>query len=484
MGQPAQCANRRTQRKGDKIAAHRRQPGDDARRFILWLLTLSLFMATGSVALHAQTGEVDGAAAELARGLQRTAPLRTPQVLEQDRLATGALRTVVELPAIADSYIASARPNQNFGSDSLFLGYNFFGDNFGAQRLLVRFDIAGNLPENAIINDARLRLRLSFASPTNDAPMNTVLRRLASDWSETGVTWNSEPEWTAVDDRTRVGSAPDWYEWNVGPEVQLWVDGTPNYGVEIIGDERVQQRERAFYSRETNTNFFPRLVVDYTVQTDRSPPSVTINPLPPLVGRNFTVSWSGTDPGGSGIAYYDVEYRINGGDWVAWLSEVTETSAEFSDGRNGQRLEFRVRGVDNAGNQEPFGDAEAATTVDTQPPTTQVNPLPAIVGVTSFTVSWAGTDSGAGIQYYDVRFRVDRGEWQLWQQQTTATSALFTAPGDGLYEFEARAVDNRGQVEDFTGQPEASTIVDTQPPFVRPAFWLPVLFIEAAAPAP
>lgn len=483
MSRPARGAIRTGWRKGDASAVNHRQPGSYARGLLLLLLTLTLFSTTGVRELQAQIGEED-AAAELTRGLQRTAPGRTPQVLEQGRLATGALRIVVELPAIADSYIASARPNQNFGSDSLFLGYNFFGDNFGAQRLLVRFDIAGNLPENAIINDARLRLRLSFASPTNDAPMNTVLRRLASDWSETGVTWNSEPEWTAVDDRTRVGSAPDWYEWNVGPEVQLWVDGTPNYGVEIIGDERVQQRERAFYSRETNTNFFPRLVVDYTVQTDQSPPSVTVNPLPPLVGRNFTVSWNGTDPGGSGIAYYDVEYRIDGGDWVAWLNEVTETSAEFSDGRNGQRLEFRARGVDNAGNREPFGDAEAATTVDTQPPTTRVNPLPAIVGVTSFTVSWVGTDSGAGIQYYEVRFRVDLGEWQLWQQQTTATSALFTAPGDGLYAFEARAVDNRGQVEDFTGQPEASTIVDTQPPFVRPAFWLPVLFIEAAAPAP
>lgn len=484
MSQPARCVNRRAWWKSDAIVAYRRQPGYAACLFILLLLTFALFLATGGAALHAQTEEVDSATAELTRGLQRTAPVRKPQVLEQSRLATGDLRTVVELPAIADSYIASARPNQNFGADSLFLGYNLVGDRFGAQRLLVRFDIAGNLPNNAVINSARLRLRLSFSSPSNDAPMGTVLRRLASDWSETGVTWNSEPAWTDVDDRTRVGSAQDWYEWNVGPEVQLWVDGTPNYGVEIIGDEQVQQRERAFYSRETNTAFFPRLVVDYTVQTDQSPPSVTINPLPPIVGRNFTVSWSGTDPGGSGIAYYDVQYRVDGGDWVDWLTEVTSTSAEFSAGRNGQRLEFRARGVDNADNREPFGDAEAATTVDTQPPTTRVNPLPALVGVTNFTVSWVGTDGGgSGIQYYEVRFRVERGEWQLWQQQTTATSALFVAPGDGLYEFEARAVDNRGQVEDFTGQPEAATIVDTQPPFVRPALWFPILLIQAAPPA-
>lgn len=446
-------------------------------------LLLCLFSAGGPPVLQAQSEQGDRTpAAELARGLQRTAPPREPQVLEQSRLATGALRTVIELPAVADSYIASARPNQNLGADSLFLGYNLFGDNFGAQRLLVRFDIAGNLPTNAAINSARLRLRLAFASPSNDGPMGTVLRRLASDWSEAGVTWNNQPEWTDVDERTSVGSALDWYEWNIGPEVQAWVNGTPNYGMEIIGDERVQERERAFYSRETTTAFFPRLVVDYTVQTDQTAPVVTVNPLPAIVGRTFTVSWSGSDPGGSGLAYYDVQYRIDGGDWVDWLTEVTFTSQEFSDGRNGRRYEFRARGVDNAGNREEWGDPEAVTTVDTQPPATHVNPLPAIVGVNSFTVSWTGSDSGAGIQYYDVRYRVDSGAWQLWQQQTTATSAVFVAPGDGLYAFEARAVDNRGQVEDFAGQPEASTIVDMQPPFVQPALWFPLILIEAVPP--
>lgn len=442
------------------------------------LLLFCLFSFSGAPALQAQAEPAEpDAAEELQRGLQRTAPARTPRLLTQGRTATGALRTVIELPAVADSYIASARPNQNFGADSLFLGYNLFGDNFGAQRLLVRFDVAGNLPTNAVINSAQLRLRLAFASPSNDAPMGTVLRRLASDWSEMSVTWNNQPEWTDVDDRTSVGSALDWYEWNVGPEVQAWVDGTPNYGVELIGDERVQERERAFYSRETTTGFFPRLVVDYTVQTDQLAPVVTVEPLPALVGRNFTVAWNGSDPGGSGIAYYDVQYRIDGGDWVDWLREVTVTSQEFAEGRNGRRYEFRARGVDNAGNVEAFGDPEAATTVDSQPPTTQVTPLPAIVGVTSFTVSWTGSDGGgAGIQYYDVRFRVAGGEWQLWQQQTAATSALFVAPGDGLYEFEARAVDNRGMVEEFTGQPEAATIVDVAPPFVQPQLWFPLIF--------
>jgi hypothetical protein len=462
--------------------------GKQVRRWLGLVLVLCLFSLQGTAALQAQTTQPDPAAEEFRRGQQRTAPVRAPRTLSQ-MVATegdtvgdtegdtvGEQRTVLELPAIADTYIASARPNQNFGADSLFLGYNLFGDNYGAQRILIRFDIASNLPAGAVVNSARLRLRLAFASPDNDAPMGTVLRRLASAWSESTVTWNSEPQWTDVDDRTSVGTTQDWYEWNVGPEVQAWVDGTPNHGLELIGDERIQQRERAFYSRETATAFFPRLVVDYTVQTDREPPVVTVDPLPKFVGRNFTVAWRGSDPGGSGIAHYDVQYRIDGGAWVDWLRQVTVTSEEFTDGRNGLRHEFRARGVDNAGNVEEFGGPEAATTVDTQPPVSTVTPLPAIVGVNSFTVSWSGSDAGAGIQYYDVRFRANGGAWQVWQPRTTATSALFVAPGDGLYEFEVRAVDNRGLVENFTGEPEAATIVDVVAPFVQPQLWFPRIF--------
>lgn len=413
--------------------------------------------------------------AEFARNLQRPAPPRTPVILTQAADATGR-NTVIELPAVADSYIASARPNQNFGADSLFLGYNQVGDNFGAQRLLLRFDIAGNIPAGATINSARLRLRLAFSSPTVDEAMGSVLRRLASNWDEGSVTWNGEPSWTDIDDRTAIGSTPDWYEWDIQDEVAAWISGTPNYGVEIIGDERIQQRERAFYSRETTTAFSPRLVVDYTVIEDDQPPVVTVAPLTTYSGRNFTVSWAGSDQGPTGIAYYDVQYRINLGEWVDWQQEVTDTSAEISNATNGLYYQFRARGVDEVGNAEAFGDPEAATTIDTQPPVATVNPLPAVINEDRFTLSWQGNDgNGAGIQYYDVRYRVNEGSWAIWQWQTLATSALFVAQGEGQYEFEARAVDNRGMVEDFTGQAEASIIVDLVPPFVEIQAWLPIL---------
>lgn len=412
------------------------------------------------------------------RQVDRVAPEREAVILQQQTLPDGTINTVIEIPASADTYLASERPEQNFGNDALFLGYNLVGeDNYGAQRILLYFDLDAHLPEQAIIHSGFIRLRLSFSSPPDDTPMGTVMRRLASPWNEHTVTWNTEPNWTPVDKTAFVGSQLDWYEWDITEVVDDWVqDVYANDGVEIIGDEAVQQRERAFHSRETTTGFYPRLVVDYSISDDTQPPITTMNPLPEYSRRNFTVSWSGDDPGGSGISHYDVQVRVDSGEWQNWLEEVTVTEAEYVNGENGRTYEFRVRAVDNAGNEEAFGPAEAQTVVDSQPPTSTIEPLPSIIQQNSFTVSWSGADNGAGIQYYDVQYRYGNGPWQIWLPQTLATSATFSNATDGLYAFEVRAVDNVGNVEAFINQAEASIIVDAVPPFVEPRARLPVVF--------
>ena len=413
---------------------------------------------------------------ELQRGLHRTAPYREPEVLAS-AAAVGAANTVLELPPMADTYVASGRPNQNFGADSLFLGYNNVGDRFGAERVLVRFDIAGNIPSGATINSAKLRLRVSLSSPNPDTAMNTQVGRPTSTWDETGVTWSNQPSITGQRSGTSVGSAQDWVEWDVTDFVRGWVNGNfSNNGLLIQGDEQVQERERIFYARETNTNFFPRLVVDYTTPQDKEPPIVTVDPLPNYVSRSFTVSWHGSDRGGSGIAHYDIQYRVNEGDWVNWLSNIISTTAEFSGGQNGQHLAFRARGVDKVGNIEAFGNPEASTIVDTDPPSVAMQPLPTIVHTNTLTITWSGNDNGgSGIQYFDVRYRVNSGDWTTWQQQTVATSAVFTATTDAIYQFEVRAVDNRGQVQEYTGTPQVTVIVDAVAPFIEPISWLPIV---------
>jgi hypothetical protein len=194
--------------------------------------------------------------------------------------------------------------------------------------------------------------------------------------------------------------------------------------------------------------------------------------LPEFSPRNFTVSWDGTDPGGSGIAHYDVQFRVDGGVWVDWQIATTATSAEFSGGESGRTYDFRARGVDNAGNVEAYGGVEATTLVDVRPPVSQVDPLPPVTTQSSFLVAWSGNDAGSGIAHFDIRYRIDGGPWVLWQGQTQATRAVFVALRDGLYGFEARAVDNAGLVEPFTGEVTVSTTVEAG---LAIQAWLPII---------
>ena len=447
------------------------------------LLLLIILLLSGASLVAAQTPtptpEPPVVPPELPpRGAERDAPEREPIIVESNLRPDGTTNTIIALPAIADAYIASERPSQNFGGDALYLGYNLAGaSNFGAQRILLQFEIDPYVPDTAVINSATLRLNLSFSSPADDAPMGSVVRRLASPWAEDTVTWNNEPAWAAIDSTVDIGSAITYYEWPLTDVVADWKTGLyPNYGVEIIGDETIQERERAFYSRETTTDLHPLLFVDYTTTDDTTPPDTSVDPLPAYSERHFTVSWGGTDPGGSGIAYYDVQVQINDGAWGDWLTGVTATSAQYGSGEDGRKYAFRVRGVDNVGNVEPYGAADTSTVVDTQPPSVTVDPLPSVINGTSFAVTWSGSDTASGIQYYDVQYRYNNGPWILWQAATTSTSATFTGASDGVYAFEARGVDNLDHYEAFLDQPEATIAVDNEAPFIETMQHLPLVF--------
>jgi hypothetical protein len=435
-------------------------------RIVVCLLLVLLF-EFGSRSAYAQQPSWP------AREVIRDAPPEEPVILWTETLP-GGVRSAIQIPASADTYIASARPAQNFGSDALFLGYNL-DDNFGAQRMLLHFNVLSAIPPAVAINSAELHLNLNYSSPPNDGAMGTVVRRTASLWDEHLVTWNTEPAWGEVRDTVFVGSVMGQYTWDVTGLVDDWVNGVySNFGMEIIGDETVQQRERAFYAREATAGPTPRLVVDYTVWDDTEPPVVTVDALPPYSPRSFEVTWSGVDQGSAGIAYYDVQYRIDGGAWADWITEATFTSAVYT-GQHSRLYEFRARGVDNAGNVEAYGGPEASTTVDTAPPVSTVQPLPAITRSLSFTVSWTGSDDVSGIRHYDVHYRFGNEAWQLWLPQTLATSATFTAGADGIYGFEVRAVNNAGLIEALTGEAETATIVDVVAPFVEPRVWLPLI---------
>ena len=104
-------------------------------------------------------------------------------------------------------------------------------------------------------------------------------------------------------------------------------------------------------------------LVDITVPT-----STVANLAESYSSTGFTISWGGNDTAsttGSGIAGYDVQYKIESGDWQAWISATSSTEAVFDIAvETGKNIYFRARARDKAGNIGGWSD-KAQTVIAT-----------------------------------------------------------------------------------------------------------------------
>ena len=113
---------------------------------------------------------------------------------------------------------------------------------------------------------------------------------------------------------------------------------------------------------------------------------------------------------------------------------------------------------------------EALNTIDVGAPTSQILPLPATTGTTTFTVSWSGSDDagGSGIATYDVFVSDNGGPFTPFQTSTAETSATFNGVDRHTYGFYSVATDNVGHRQATPSAAEATTTVLAQlPPRVQ-----------------
>ena len=112
---------------------------------------------------------------------------------------------------------------------------------------------------------------------------------------------------------------------------------------------------------------------------DADPPNSSVDALPATTTTlDFTVSWSGDDPNGSGIASYDVYVSDNGGPFVAWQSGITETQAIFS-GAADHTYGFYSVAIDHVGYRQPVPAGPQATTTVIPGPEDNLLYLPLVV---------------------------------------------------------------------------------------------------------
>lgn len=73
---------------------------------------------------------------------------------------------------------------------------------------------------------------------------------------------------------------------------------------------------------------------------------------------DFSVNWSGNDSGSttqSGVESFNIDYRLENGEWQEWLRNSTSTSAVFA-GNYGNIIYFRSQAKDRAGNLSSWSE--------------------------------------------------------------------------------------------------------------------------------
>lgn len=422
------------------------------RRFIwislplLLLLCLFLFVLSATVIAQEEGAERKNKESELS-------------IISEKNLPYG-IETAAYLYASEDSFISSLHPDTNYGSHTTF-GMGYWIGLFNAMRPVLRFDV-NSLPDNASIINATLYLYQDSSFPLQDADMGFRIQYMKQTWNEKTVTWNNA-SYLGGDEIGvySLSNAGGWKTYDFTGPVKAWFDESrSNNGIIFTGDENPHNRYRFFRSHQWQ-GYRPYLLIDYTQCPDDTPPTASVTALPTWSTDTFMVSWQGNDEG-SGIAYYDIQYNINGGSWMLWLSQTLATSDSFSGATNGQQYQFRARAVDKCGNVGNWTGAQTFTNIDTIPPAASVTPLDPYTFSASFPVNWSGDDNpgGSGIANYDVQVRLNGGAWKDWTKNSIITSGQISGAKHGdIYEFRARAKDKAGNIGSYPNGAQANTTV-------------------------
>ena len=207
----------------------------------------------------------------------------------------------------------------------------------------------------------------------------------------------------------------------------------------------------------------------YFTMIDATPPTSTASALPTWTGTlTFTVHYTYSDGNGVGVKNVTLWYST-GGTWQTYATQAASGTGtggfSFTAAADGT-YQFATTAFDNAGNGQtpsPPTANQTWTIVDTTKPGSHVDPLPTYETSLSFTVSWAPDPGTTDINSYQVQYNAGSG-WVTWLGDTKATSATFTAAGQGLVQFRSIATDFAGNTEIAPATNDTWTVVDTIPP--------------------
>src|SRR6185503_4487209 len=88
-------------------------------------------------------------------------------------------------------------------------------------------------------------------------------------------------------------------------------------------------------------------------------------------------------------------------------------------------------------------------TVDAAAPATQLTVTPISTGGADYQLRWTATDDGpgSGVKGVTIYVAVDGGDYAIWLNQSTASSAVYHGSAGHTYQFLALATDQAGNRE-------------------------------------
>ena len=144
---------------------------------------------------------------------------------------------------IADTDVRQGSPTTNFGSTTdMWVGYDHVGCTEGSSgqisRSLIQFDLS-SIPAGDSVAKATLYLFQESCCDIGDRTHIVTVYRTSASWSESSVTWDTQPDYAEAYGSASVTSgAWQWYSFDVTDLVREWLDGSfRNYGFMIRGPE-------------------------------------------------------------------------------------------------------------------------------------------------------------------------------------------------------------------------------------------------------
>jgi hypothetical protein len=211
------------------------------------------------------------------------------------------------LTPVADAEVASGGATTNYGtSTSMFLQSSTSG--YGNERAWVQFNLAGlSIPSGATITNVQLKLFCYKPSAVADLPVE--IRGESDGWTETGITWSTQPPLGSVLDTETLtaGVQNQYYSWDV----------TTFATNELAGDQVASFVAKPVTEDDTITLSYGLDAREYSSGVDA-----------PLLEFDYAV----TNTPGAGVAnvQFQYQYSPDNSTWTAWSTFSTVTAPPYS----------------------------------------------------------------------------------------------------------------------------------------------------------